>query len=95
MRLPCVAPRAGTSSSCPTANGYWPDRGLAALVGGDGKRVLRLLAFVPVPLAIYDERLRPGFAVRRVPPGPVSGLAGISGSRFRPAHTRFWCRARS
>ena len=54
----------------PDGEWVWPDRGLAALVGGDGKRVLRLLAFVPVPLAIYDERLRPGFGVREFRQGP-------------------------
>ena len=48
----------------------WPERGLAALVGGDGTHVLRLLAFVPAPLPAYDERLRPGFGAREFRAGP-------------------------
>jgi hypothetical protein len=54
----------------PGGEWVWPDRGLAALVGGDGTRVLRLLAFTPAPLEGYDERLRPGFGVREFRQGP-------------------------
>jgi hypothetical protein len=54
----------------PEGEWVWPDRGVAALVGGEGMRVLRLLVFSPAPLAAYDERLRPGFGVREFREGP-------------------------
>jgi hypothetical protein len=54
----------------PDSEWVWPERGLAALVGGEGPRVLWLLAFAPGPLEAYDERLRPGLGVREFREGP-------------------------